>query len=1020
MLQIGQQVQRQNDPTSIGVIVGFIANPVTGARSCRVDWGGRTNVVPESSLLLYSPSLTVWAQLRSGSRGGAREFRYALTHNKLRRPSSRVAGAFSGARTRFFPYQFKPLLKFLDNGEKRILIGDDVGLGKTIEAGYILTELQTSERLDRVLILVPSRLRSKWKKELKDRFGENFEIPSSRDVTSYLKNFRERESGDPFKWICSYESLRQEDIVDQFRESHLPIDLLVLDEAHRVRNSNTNQNKIASALCSLADGIVFLSATPVQTQLRDLWVLLNLLAPVEFGNESLFEKEMEENRAILRLAAEVGASSVASWNREKNDLKTRLEDFIRQNRFNLNQESRVVHSIQKRLRKGDASHQDLVQLQADLVSMSPIAHIFTRTRKREALENVPQRDASWCSVQLSNGEQQIYDHILRLCQDMGRIGASEVQTFACVMAYRAMASCIPAAVAYFSSRNVLSQFLAEDLAEESDDSPEMQLSLGDTGGRVLAGIIEMFKNMEIPDSKLEKLVAEFQSIWSADRDSEGKEKKRRKIVLFSFFTKTLDYLELNLLARGISCRKIHGKISIEDRETAIEEFLSRPDVDVLLTSDVGGEGIDLQRASVLFNYDLPWNPMVVEQRIGRIDRIGQEENRLIIRNFVVQNSIEERILQRLFERLEIFKNSIGDIEPILGGTESVEELTRRALMGLLDDNEMDARLEQISRMKENERIIAQNLQERVDSLGAADQVLLDEINAVTGEGQLPSEEEMLDYLNRALQASGAAMQLPPDVCSKIFPVHLTGVFSASEHLQDNDSYSYFVRKASTGEVRLTLSREVAYRYPSCELIHSNHPFIRWASHKAPDPARAFQILISSDSISKGRYAVLFASAMLQKEAKNHRILQSAIHLDSARILPEESTHDLVQAIRRAEHSRVIPVSTEEIDLAESTLSIHMSEQIERWIDEEKLSEQSRFERRYAAVEAGLLQKRDAARKLLRDLELRAAPEFPRRMARDKIKKAEERLSEHQKKQADTSTFHPEHEELMVVLIEVEP
>jgi hypothetical protein len=410
---------------------------------------------------------------------------------------------------------------------------------------------------------------------------------------------------------------------------------------------------------------------------------------------------------------------------------------------------------------------------------------------------------------------------------------------------------------------------------------------------------------------------------------------------------------------------------------------------------------------------------VVEQRIGRIDRIGQEEERLIIRNFVVKNSIEERILQRLFERLEIFQNSIGDIEPILGGVESVEEITRLALMGLLDDREIEERLKQISRMKENERMTAQNLQERVDSLGAADQILLDEINAVTGEGQLPSEEEMLDYLNRALKSSGAAMQLPTSVCSGILPVHLAGVFSQTEHLQDDDSYSYFIRKASTGEVRLTLSREVAYRYPSCELVHSNHPFVRWASHKAPTPAKAFQIVLSSKNLQPGRYVVLFASAMLQKDARNYRILQSALHLDSKNTLPDELTHELVQAVRSATRSQVVPISPEDIDTAESLLSFHMNAQVEQWLEQETMSEQSRIERRDIAIEAGLFQKLEAAKKLLSDLENRSAPDFPKRMARNKIKKAEASLSEHRNKSVKASQFEHEHEELMVVLVEVE-
>src|SRR5438046_10646813 len=105
---------------------------------------------------------------------------------------------------------------------------------------------------------------------------------------------------------------------------------------------------------------------------------------------------------------------------------------------------------------------------------------------------------------------------------------------------------------------------------------------------------------------------------------------------------------------------------VDERSRVIDEFLEQKDVSLLLTSEVGGEGIDLQAASVLFNYDLPWNPMVVEQRIGRIDRIGQQAKRLVILNFVVESSIEERVLARLLTKIEIFKESIGEPDPIIG------------------------------------------------------------------------------------------------------------------------------------------------------------------------------------------------------------------------------------------------------------------------------------------------------------------------------------------------------------------
>ncbi|MBK6590026.1 MAG: SWF/SNF helicase family protein [Acidobacteria bacterium] len=181
---------------------------------------------------------------------------------------------------------------------------------------------------------------------------------------------------------------------------------------------------------------------------------------------------------------------------------------------------------------------------------------------------------------------------------------------------------------------------------------------------------------------------------------------RRKIVVFSFFRKTLEYLRRSLEAKSIGVRMIHGKIPLLDRDRAIEDFLTLSENDVLLTSEVGGEGIDLQSASVVLNYDLPWNPMVVEQRIGRVDRIGQQAERIVVINFVVQDSIEERILERLLRKIGIFETSIGEIDPIVG--DQIEKLTREAVSGSLTHDELEKKLRIEERAIANRTVVAKS------------------------------------------------------------------------------------------------------------------------------------------------------------------------------------------------------------------------------------------------------------------------------------------------------------------------
>src|SRR5262249_49766691 len=150
------------------------------------------------------------------------------------------------------------------------------------------------------------------------------------------------------------------------------------------------------------------------------------------------------------------------------------------------------------------------------------------------------------------------------------------------------------------------------------------------------------------DSKFDEFCNSLQIIW---REDDERKRPHRKVVVFSYFRRTLEYLSKKLRGMGITNQMIHGGISIDDRERAIDTFLSSQGTNILLTSEVGGEGVDLQRASIVINYDLPWNPMVVEQRIGRVDRIGQKEKRIVILNLVVKDSIEERVLQRLLKKI---------------------------------------------------------------------------------------------------------------------------------------------------------------------------------------------------------------------------------------------------------------------------------------------------------------------------------------------------------------------------------
>lgn len=272
--RVGDYVQRVNQPELAGIVRELRWDQQVESWNYLVQFGAQLRAVPEESLEAVDIVESVWDSLERGSLSGKTHFVFTLTYERLKSPPARIAHSFATARTQFYPYQFKPLLKFLDNPGKAILIADDVGLGKTIEAAYILRELDAHQAIERVVVVVPARLRSKWEKELSQRFDEHFKVVKGADLIEQANRIAKGRELEEFRWITSFESTRSEEVRAALDEGLLPIDVLIVDEAHRLRNPETMQHKVGAALARSANAIIFLTATPVQNKLEDLWNLL--------------------------------------------------------------------------------------------------------------------------------------------------------------------------------------------------------------------------------------------------------------------------------------------------------------------------------------------------------------------------------------------------------------------------------------------------------------------------------------------------------------------------------------------------------------------------------------------------------------------------------------------------------------------------------------------------------------------------------------------------------------------------
>ncbi len=882
-------IQKKNQPESVGIVLDSYWDDQTETWSYKVQFGSTITALPETSLVYWEEIKSVWDKLRDSSVSGLEHFKNTLTFHKLKSPTARVAYAFSTARTLFFPHQFKPLLKFLDNGGRGILIADDVGLGKTIESGYILRELQARRNVERTIILVPARLGIKWKREMRQRFEEDFEIVKGNDLLSLAERIESGKELPPFKWIVSYESARREHIRLALESAQPVIDLFIADEAHRLRNPETLQHKLGRLFCDLSDNSVFLTATPVQNSLDDLWNLLRLLSEDEFPDREIFMQQVRANRVILE------CQRLLSQRLPRFDeVIDNLSGFNTSQSLGAPVSETFFNSILDRLKRSDLAKEDIAELKADIAQLNILGHVISRTRKSEAMPDCARREAMWSSIDLSAPEQRIYDSVEELC----RVGSSGAQSdswgfqMATMMAFRATASCIPGAIEYFkerleSKKSELEQsldyyFEAGELADSFEIRKEVaKQAVSDWFSRksqVLTELVEYWQSEGGVDTKFEKLLEAIKGVWDEDFDNKA---PKRKIVIFSFFRKTLEYLRKSLSERGVGLKMIHGLVSIEDRERAIDDFLTRDDVTVLLTSEVGGEGIDLQRASVLFNYDLPWNPMVVEQRIGRLDRIGQLADKIVIVNFVVSASIEQKILQRLLDKIGIFESTVGEIDPIIG--DQIENLTRRALSGALTSEELEEEIEKEERAIANRTVAARHVEAEAGNLFTSDQSLLDEIKAMTGEKQIPTERDLLTFLNRFLAERYPGCQISDAAISETVQVRFTpnlGLDMERARPELGNDVPSFGRRLGTGPLSVTISREVGYRHIYTDLIHINHPLVKYVISELEGrfANEAFCLAIGNSTVlKKGFYA--FVISMLKMKGQNARNKMAMAFID---------------------------------------------------------------------------------------------------------------------------------------------
>jgi len=719
----GQIVHLRADPAKTGSVMEILP-PTGGAPRYRVfhsptdigeyyeDQLAESDILPASSAVLEAVSAGNWVD--------ADIFRARLTASRLSHPLVDNLYAFQAARIHYIPFQFKPLLRFLQADRPRLLIADEVGVGKTIEAGLILKELQTRQHLDSLLVVCPKALVSKWRFEMR-RFDEDLR-PLTGDTLRYCLRETHLDGVWPPEYsraIAPLELLRVDENLSgaggrRPRPGLLTLSpppsftITIIDEAHHLRNPGTNSHELARFLCDVSEAVLFLSATPVHLGSANLYTLLNLLRPDLFPDETVFQEMIDPNKYITQAIRHVrGRVPQDSW---RGDAASALAAAARTDwgQKVLSGDPRVAQWSARLQQEVGLSDGERVRCVRDLEELHSFAHIMNRTRRRD-IGRFTIRDPHTVSVPFTPEQQRFYDSLIDFRREVQSLQYDQrVVRLVTDTLERQAASCLPALVRTLEGFIRTGRFSTDVLSDGADDEDldvDLPPGLVDRARelRTLAG------QLPLEDPKLERLLA----IIGRTMADEGP----GKVLVFSFFLHTLAYLESNLRGAGHRVALITGRVEDEERERLRERFRLRRDdpeaIDVLLSSEVGCEGLDYEFCDRLVNYDIPWNPMRIEQRIGRIDRFGQAAEKVLIFNFITPGTVEERIFFRCFERLGIFRDTVGDLEEVLG--EVVEEITRAAL----DPSLSPAQAEERARQAADNAIRLVEEQRRMEDEGAA-------------------------------------------------------------------------------------------------------------------------------------------------------------------------------------------------------------------------------------------------------------------------------------------------------------
>lgn len=951
----GMQVRLIHSPLRVGMLTDAAPGFRRGRKLYQVRFPDRVERVYEDQLEpLPEERSNPLDLLADGKLGTPNDLRRTLTHVRLTGRLADIIYSMETTNTDFYAYQFKPVLKLLQTPTNGLLIADEVGLGKTIEAGLIWTELRSRFNLKRLVVLCPAALREKWRDELTYKMGLSPQICDAKEMLRILKDDNAHAKG--FAIVASTQGLRpprgwdDEDektsnaaqlaqYLRSMESEERLFDLLVVDEAHHMRNPEAQTNSLGKLMRAVSEYLVLLTATPIHNYNRDLYSLLNLLDPDTFSRHEDFVEILSANEPLVRARDLVLGGEVS-----QKELVDILEEAERSRLLNGNRQLEALlkslkpNSLQSFTEKSRIAHR--------LETINLLGHAITRTRKRDVKEWRVVRDPQAEFIEMTEVERNFYDLVTDIVIDYS-LDRDINEGFLLVTPQRQMASCMPAALKSWKERRIE---IPEDQLSGTELDESKKNKLGPLTTRLVkrstefVNLDELIKN----DSKYNRLCEMLEAYFELH--------PKTKVIVFSTYRGTLAYLNQRLNSDGISTIILQGG-GTRTKDDIIKEFRSPQGPSVLLSSEVGGEGVDLQFSWVVVNYDLPWNPMRVEQRIGRVDRLGQESDKVLVWNLFYADTVDARIYQKLYDKLDLCRNALGDFEAILG--EKIKELTHDLLTGHLTAEQQEERINQTAQALETLKQEEAQLESEAAHLVAYGDYILQQVQAARDMNRWINGSALYTYVTDFLNIHYPGYVLKEKNATNYeFELSLT---TKAKH----DLHEFIQVNALTGQTQMTQAtiptitcrfenRVLAGSRSRTETISQFHPLVRFISNRISETAGQIRPAVSvkinsthlDGSFALGTYVLAVSLWSVKGLRDVEKLVYEAINMASPKDFIGEDRAEML-ASASAAHGELWLEARNECDLqlahelANEVLLGELEERFDRFVEEESAQNQDR-------------------------------------------------------------------------------